>query len=92
MNNYRFRLVLASVSLTAALTVLALKLAGFLSPPTGHDTLQLFASNRPTQAGISPYQLSCKQQIATIVDSEQAWPPRALFDAQGLAIRCRQQP
>lgn len=92
MNNYRFRLVLASVSLTAALTVLALKLAGFLSPPASADTLQLFASNRPTQTGISPYQLSCKQQIATIIDSEQARPPLTLFDARGLAIRCRQQP
>ena len=92
MNNYRFRLVLASVSLTAALTVLALKLAGFLSPPVSPGTLQFFASNRPMQTGISPYQLSCKQQIATIIDSEQARPPLTLFDASGRAIRCRQQP
>jgi len=92
MNNYRFRLVLASVSLTAAVTVLALKMAGYLSPPAGPDTIRLFASKRPMQTGISAYQLSCKQQIATLVDSEQALPPRTLVDAQGLAIRCWQKP
>ena len=92
MNNYRFRLVLASVSLTAAVTVLALKVAGYLSPPESPDTIRFFASKHPPQTGISPYQLSCNQQIATIVDSEQAWSPRTLFDAQGLAIRCRQNP
>jgi hypothetical protein len=92
MNNYRFRLVLASVSLTAALTVLTLKLTGYISTPGNPDTLPLFASSRPVQTGISPYQISCRQQIAMVIGNEQVSAPRRLFDGQGRAIRCQAAP
>ena len=70
MNHYRFRLVLATASLTAALTVLSLKLGGFLSPASS-DSIVLTASNRIDSQSVSPYKLACQHQLAMLVHPQQ---------------------
>ncbi len=89
MNHYRFRLVLATASLTAALTVLSLKLGGFISPPNRSGVL-LTVSHHSTKQGVSPYRLNCTQQLASLENLEQIeGPPQRLFDPQGRVIPCK---
>ncbi len=92
MNNYRFRLVLASVSLTAALTVLALKLAGFISPSTVPGDLLLHATDRGASSEASPYQVLCRNQVAVIIGSGQNPRPLRLLDSMGRTLSCRNTP
>jgi hypothetical protein len=92
MNSYRFRLVLASVSLTAALTVLALKLSGFIPAVGSADELRFTATTRAPHSTISPWQIYCRDENATIVDSRQGGPPRQLLDYQGRQLRCHTSP
>ena len=89
MNHYRFRLILATASLTAALTVLALKLGGFISHP-GEDGTLLTVSTRYTSQGLSPYWLDCTQQLARLeYRNHTGKAPQRVFDPQGRIISCR---
>jgi hypothetical protein len=89
MNHYRFRLVLATASLTAALTVLSLKLGGFLSPASS-DSIVLTASNRIDSQSVSPYKLACQHQLAMLVHPQQhSTAPLQVFDPQGRIIACK---
>jgi hypothetical protein len=89
MNHFRFRLVLATAGLTAALTVLALKLGGFLHPATSVDTLHLMATNQVEAIGISPYQISCGHQLAMLTRGEQVGSALHLLDPQGRLVSCK---
>jgi hypothetical protein len=89
MNHYRFRLVLATASLTAALTVLSLKLGGFLSPVSS-DSIVLTASKRIDSQSVSPYRLACQHQLATLVQPQQkSIAALQVFDPQGRIIACK---
>ena len=88
MNHYRFRLVLATASLTAALTVLALKLGGFISQP-GREESGWTVSRYYSGQGLSPYRLDCAQHLAKLARSDRAeGPPLRLFDHKGRVIAC----
>ena len=89
MNNYRLRLVLASACLTAALTVLSLKLGGFLVPAPQAGEVRLLATARVATNSLSPWRVSCQQQIATIEQAGQGQPPLRIVDAQGRPLPCR---
>lgn len=92
MNNYRLRLILASACLSAALTVLTLKWAGFLRPGANPGDLQLLATSQPAGNTLSPWRVVCEEQIAMIVDSEQAPSPRRLLDPGGRLLACQAVP
>jgi hypothetical protein len=88
MNHYRFRLILATASLTAALTVLALKVGGFISHPDDRRTM-LTVSSRYSGQKLSPYLIDCTQQFARLEYREQAGAPLWLLDPLGQIISCK---
>lgn len=88
MNNYRLRLVLATACLTAALTVLALKLAGFLLPATQAGEIRLLGSHRSASAQASPWRVTCNGQVATIAQAGQGQAPLRVLDPQGRPLGC----
>lgn len=88
MNNYRLRLVLASACLTAALTVLALKLGGFLLPAAQPGEIRLLGTHQGASTEPSPWRIGCSGQVATIAGAGQGQAPLRILDPQGRPLGC----
>lgn len=83
---------MATASLTAAFTVLLLKLGGFISPASS-DSVSLTVSNSAASQGVSPYRLVCHKQLALLELPEQTTiAPQRVFDPQGRIIACKSIP
>lgn len=92
MNNHRIRLALGSALVAVALTVLTLKLLGFLAPAAQSGTLQLTASPETAQRPASRYHIHCQNKLATLLDNRQVEPVRHLLDPHGQSISCNNGP
>ena len=88
MNGYRIRLVLATAVISASVTVLVLKFAGYLDQPAEGPSLLLFPS-QPQQLDLSAWRIDCQGHIALANNGGSAqW----LLDSGGKIVSCQRAP
>lgn len=92
MNAVRIRLVLGTAVLSTCLTVLVLKLAGYLEQPSAGPTLRLMSS-QPSQLSLSPWRIDCGGHIARVSTGDSDGRPAFwLSDNTGSVVSCQPVP